>query len=107
MSSCVFASISRFRIFSAPAIAGMVRLLLDLGLGRGELALTLLDAGRFAFGDDLVRTRVRLVEDLRRLVARIRDDLLGFRLGRLERLLALVGRRETFGDFLLPFLDGL
>ena len=118
MSSCADSSISRFRIFSALATAiadtwprnsstGLVGLLLDLGLGGGELTFTLLDAGILALGHDFVGAGVSLVEDARRLLARFGNDLVSLRFGLGQLLLALVRSSEAFLDLLLPLFEGV
>src|SRR3984885_14339739 len=67
-----------------------------LRLGRG---------GALGFLDHLVRALARLIDDLRRALARRADDLFRSRLGLVQVLLALRGRRQTLGDHLLSSLD--
>src|ERR1700736_5706093 len=52
--------------------------------------------------DDFVRTLAGLVDDLRRTIARFADDFLGALLRLVEILLALAGRGQSVGNFLLP-----
>jgi hypothetical protein len=48
---------------------------------------------------------MRLVEDRGRLLARVRDDLVGFRLCLDELVLTLFGGSETLGDLFLALFD--
>ena len=76
---------------AAQLLTRPVRFLFDLGERGRYLPLALLRAVCFAFGDDLVGTRMRLVEDRRRLLARIGDDVLRFDLRLVETLLPALG----------------
>src|SRR5690606_29234305 len=63
---------------SAKLVAGAVDLDLDLGAGAFELPLSFRLAGMAGSLDDLVSTRIRLLDDHARLIARGNDGLLCF-----------------------------
>jgi hypothetical protein len=87
---------SNGRNLAAQLFAGLVGFLLDLRLGCGKLAFTLLDAGLFAIGNDFVRARMSLVKNAGCLMACFIDDLVSLRLRFKQFLLALVSSSETF-----------
>src|SRR5580692_9654252 len=71
----------------------------------GDQALCFGRSSALGLFDHLVRALARLIDDLRRTLARLADDLLRSRLGLIQVLLALGGRRQTLGDHLLSSLD--
>ncbi len=89
----------------AQLVARLVDLLRHFRLARFDDAFALLVRGAPRFLDDAAGARLRLVEDLARLAARLFHHRLDLAPGFLERACALVGGRETVGDLLLALVD--
>jgi hypothetical protein len=68
--------------------ARAVGFLLDFGECGSNLAFALFSAIGLALGDDLVRPRMCLIENRRRLLARLFNDVVGFDLRLVETLLS-------------------
>jgi hypothetical protein len=79
---------SNGRYLATQLFACPVHFLLDFGECCGDLPLALFYAIGLAFRNDFVRPGVSLVENGRRLLACVIDDLIGFRFGFVQALLA-------------------
>ena len=93
------------RYLATQFFACPIDLLLDLGSSCSELPLALFDAVGFAFGDNFVSPGACLVQNGRRLLARIVDDVISFSFGLVQALLAKFRGSKSVGDLRLTLFD--